>query len=431
MMPPSFIKGDGGSFHFLSVLRPSLPPSTIRRMQATSVLCARTPNFLTTLAQRHDDALKSRPHALIGEDEHVWAASPLAQEQGVRLGMAARNAQASCPDILLRRLDLDESRSAQTAYLDSLAAWEIPVEEATWGAGWIDLRHVADQRTDVQGLAAQLGKRIRTNLGADLVPSIGWNSSKFTSRAAAIAAAPGAMRLVDKSNQRRFLDPLPVGILPLPWQALELLGWLGVDTLGAYAKLPPTGVLQRWGKEGALVQNWAQGKDDRPVSPARANLPEPVIVEYDPPTDLLGNVVLSAMNALAPTLNVLRDALRGIRSMSITLSFVTGADRIVPVTFVEPAADAARIQATLFANLQTIVWHDEVNALTFRITQTGEPPPGQLALFSIDADRNTSAAVVFEIAQQLRARYGHVVYLGKVVEPNHPAHEHRALVQRI
>jgi hypothetical protein len=39
--------------------------------------------------------------------------------------------------------------------------------------------------------------------------------------------------------------------------------------LGQYAALPPSAVLQQFGKAGRLAQRFAQGKDDRPVGATR------------------------------------------------------------------------------------------------------------------------------------------------------------------
>ena len=60
-----------------------------------SVLCCRVPHLLITLACRRTPALADRPLALLGPDERVWAASPLAAQSGVQTQMRAEEARAA------------------------------------------------------------------------------------------------------------------------------------------------------------------------------------------------------------------------------------------------------------------------------------------------------------------------------------------------
>lgn len=386
-----------------------------------SVLHCTTFDFLATLALRDLPTLPGRPFALLGEEESVWAASPVAQQQGIAVGLPARQARALCPDLLLYPLNLAESEAQQAAFLAEAGHWELPVEPCGWGAAWVDLHRHTDKRAEVQALAAELGRRIRTSLGADLTPRLGWDSSKFVSRVAAHAAHAGAMRLVGKAEEPRFLPPQPIALLPLPAQALQQLAWLGVGTLGQYAALPTTGVWQRWGKAGRLAQDWARGMDNRPVVDGLKAGPELFAVEIDPPSERVGRVLADAMQVISPVLARLARELRGVRRMDVRCGFVTGPDRLLKVTFVEAASDATRLQAALAQHLEKLVWHDEMERLEMQIVETGELTAEQLSLFGIDPSAGTPAAS--ELARDLAVRYGPVLYLGQVLEPRHPAHD--------
>jgi nucleotidyltransferase/DNA polymerase involved in DNA repair len=184
-----------------------------------SVLCCHVPNLLITLACRQSPDIASRPLALLGPDERVWAASPQAAECGVQTQMRAERARIACPDLLLRPLDLGGAEAEQNALLAELAElaeWQLPVEPQSWGGAYVDMHAVAKNAAAVQPLAAEVGRRLRKRLGVDLQPTLGWDSGMFTARAAACVAAPGRMRLVDKADEARFLQPLPITLLPLP-----------------------------------------------------------------------------------------------------------------------------------------------------------------------------------------------------------------------
>lgn len=385
-----------------------------------SILYCSIPDFLVALAMRGQPALAGRPFALLGADECVWAASPSARICGISVAMPARQARARCPNLLLYPLNVAESEAQRSAFLAELGAWELPAEAHGWGAGWVDLHTVTTKHKEAQELAAELGKRMRTVLGADLTPSLGWDSSKFTSRVAASAAHAGAMRLVGKAEESRFLSPQPLSLLPLHPQSVQQLRWLGIQTLGQFARLPSAGVLQRWGQAGKVAQSWAQGKDNRPVANMLGAAPETVSVELDPPTERIGRVLADAMQALAPLLARLAQGLLGVRRLRAILHFVTGPNREVNLTFVESASDAARIQSALAQQLQSIIWHDELERLEIHLIETGELAAGQMTLF--DVDRADSLAVS-ELAQQLNGRYGKAFFLGQMQEESHPAHD--------
>ena len=289
-----------------------------------SVLCCHVPDLLIELACRREPWWRGLPLALLGPDERVWAVSPAAAQCGVQVEMRPQQAQVACPELLLRPLDLAAAEMEQGALLAVLAQWELPVEPQSWGMAYVDLHSVAKTAATVQPLAADLGRRLRSDMGQELQPALGWDSGKFTARAAALQVVPGRMRLVDKRDETRFLGPLSITLLPLPRPHLQQLHWLGIRTLGQFAELPPAAVWQRFGAGGKLAQRWAQGRDDRPVCAAVSQAPPPTAVILDPPSGTLQPVVEAVMASLRPLLIDRAAALEGVRRLRIAVSFVAG-----------------------------------------------------------------------------------------------------------
>ncbi len=391
-----------------------------------SVLCCRIPEFLITLALRRAPALAGVPLGLQGGDERVWAVSPSALSSGVLTGMTARQARVRCPDLLLRPLDLEESQAEQEHFLGEMTRWELPVEEQGWGAAWLDLHTVATAADDVCALAAELGGRVRAAMGPLLQPALGWDSSKFTSRAAATCAAAGAMRMVGKAEESHFLSPLSITLLPLPEDALQQLHWLGIRTLGQYAALPPTAVWRRYGQAGKLAQRWALGKDNRPVCGNLRPPPETFEVEIEPASDQSGRVLAEIMLVLHPRLRVLAATLSGIRRLRLTLHFLAAGVRTLEVIFVEPSSHPARIEAAVAQQLGALVWPGEVERVEVNVLESGELPAGQLNLF---AEPVPDVAPVMALAQQLSGRYGRCFFQGQILEANHPVAERASRLQ--
>ena len=309
------------------------------------------------------------------------------------------------------------AETEQSALLAELSEWQLPVEPLSWGSAYVDLHAVAKDRPSVQPLVADAGRRLRKRLGADLQPALGWDSGKFTARAAACVAPPGRMRLVDKADEARFLHPLPITLLPLPRPHLQQLHWLGIRTLGAFGALPAAGVAQRFGAGGRQAQRWAQGRDDRPVRGAVKDAPAPVAVTLDPPTSTLQPLVGAVMASLRPVLAARAEALEGVRRLRIVVSFVAGADQAADLVFVEPASQAARVEAALVQQLVRLRWPSEAEAVRWTLLECGELAAPQLGLFGEPAQAGSGLA---EVAQKLAGRYGGALMRASVVDAGHP-----------
>src|SRR5215207_8248846 len=111
-----------------------------------SVLCCHVPDFLWSLAQRRQPELSDHPVAFVGPDDLIWATGPVAHKLGVMAQMSLRQAHFQCSDLRLLPIDLIESQAAQNAFLSTLATWELPLEENSWGHAYIDLHRVATTR---------------------------------------------------------------------------------------------------------------------------------------------------------------------------------------------------------------------------------------------------------------------------------------------
>lgn len=388
-----------------------------------SVLCCRVADFLVKLHLRHHPQLATRPFALLGPDQRVCAASPAAHQSGVLREMSPRQAQMRCPDVVLHALDGATSQAEQAALLAELTRWELPVEELGWGAAYVDLHLVATAPAEVRPLLADLGRRIQRSLGDNLQPALGWDSGKFTARAASACAAPGTMRMVGKAEEQRFLAPLSITLLPLAPAMMQQLQWLGIASLGQFAALPAAAVWQRFGQAGKLAQRWAQGKDDRPVgNTINAALPA-IAVECDPPETRIDRVLDQLMHALRPALRQSAAEMTGWRRLSLQLWFMGGQDRTLSVILVEPVSQEPRLRAALAQQLQTLEWPGPLERAQVLVVDRAELPAGQLALFDEPA---APTAALTTLAHKLVGRYGARFFQAALTDAAHPAPERRA-----
>ncbi|MFJ2580152.1 DNA polymerase Y family protein [Kitasatospora aureofaciens] len=109
--------------------------------------------------------------------------------------------------------------------------------------------------------------------------------------AAVLAARAGV--LVPAGRTAEFLAPYPVSALGDEALA-ELLGRLGLPTVGAFAALPPEAVADRFGPAGTVAHRLARGLQPRPLVP-RAEGPDLAVEQcFDPPEPLAEPLVFVA-----------------------------------------------------------------------------------------------------------------------------------------
>ncbi|WP_020525175.1 DNA polymerase Y family protein [Catelliglobosispora koreensis] len=207
----------------------------------------------------------------------VVACSAAARRAGVRRSMRKRDSQRLCPDLLL--VEHDPNRDA--------IEFE-PVVAAIEGIG----AGVAVVRPGVCALAAKGpgryfgGEEKAAELMVDAVAGecdveveVGIAEGVF---AGLLAARAG--RLVEPGGTAAFLAPVAVHALERP-KLVDLLRRLGIHTLGAFAALPASDVLARFGLDAWIAHRLAAGQDDEPLYIRQP--PPDLVVEhrFDDPID--------------------------------------------------------------------------------------------------------------------------------------------------
>ncbi len=381
-----------------------------------SVWCCSVPNYLVGLEYRREPSLVGKPLALLDTEEHVLDVSADAQASGVCYGMPARQARTRCPDLLIRDADLIRCQEEQGALVSAIADCGLTTEVYGWGEVYLDLHQVATTADSVRPILQDLGKQVRGVLGDSINATGGWDTGKFTARAAARCAKPNSMHLVDRQNEERFLKPLPLTLLPLPPNSMQELYRLGVTTLGLYARLPATEVWQRFGKVGKIAQLWAKGRDDRPVSANAIVLPQPTSIDFDPPTGSHTDVLERTLNCLRPPLLELESQLSGCRRLRLELKFDNDETRVIDCTFIEPVGDGRKLRDTLSHQFATLNWPAELTTLKFTLLETSELVTRQLTLFDMDQDRSP----LLDLYYKLSRRHGSIFYRAQLVDERHP-----------
>jgi nucleotidyltransferase/DNA polymerase involved in DNA repair len=368
-----------------------------------SILYCAIPHFAAALARRDDPDLEERPLILIGPEERVFGASAEAVACGVSVGLTARTAETRCPEARLLDADVARCRKEFETLLQLLERSSSRVEPHGWGAAYVDLSDLDQQRTDAVGWCRQVGRAVRQELGQALQPALGWDSSKFTAQAAARRTRPGHLLVVDTFKELAFLRPLPVTLLPLSADALQRLGFLGLRTLGQYAALPPAAVGLQFGRAGRLAHRCARGDDDRPVIPRQQAPRRIVTCELDVPLAERERLLSMLRRVISSPLAELRRDWKVPGQVHLRVEFDDGSTQERIRTLVFPTADETQVIRVLGQLLEGMFWPAAAIAMTVTLEQVQDVVAEQLALFSARGERERKLR---EVQRYLVARFG-------------------------
>ncbi|WP_200948629.1 DNA polymerase Y family protein [Microbacterium sp. Root61] len=241
-----------------------------------------------------DEALAAldgaQPIAVL-ERNLVVACSRSARAEGVRRGQRRRDAQARCPSLVI--VPSDAARDHRV-----FAPVVAVVEERAPGVqiirpGLCALRARGPAR--YYGGEAEAARVLLEALAGQGLTDVraGIADGPFTAEQAARRADP--VRIIPVAGADAFLAPLPVTVLgdaalSAGPELIELLGQLGVQTLGDFAALEAERVRERFGERGIRLHALAAGRDSRPVDP---RIPPPELqreVVFEPPLEIADQV---------------------------------------------------------------------------------------------------------------------------------------------
>lgn len=206
------------------------------------------------------------PEAPVAVLDHgrVLASSAAARAEGVRRGLRTRDAQSRCPDLEVLAYDPALDNRAFEPVVAAIEALTPGVQVIRPGVCALRARGPRRFYGTEEAAAEKLLDRLATYDVPDARAGIA--DGPFAAEQAARATSyQHRVRIVAEGKSAEFLAPLVVDVLEQP-ELTDLLRRLGLRHLGAFARLPATEVLSRFGPDGAMAHRLAAGLDDRPVT---------------------------------------------------------------------------------------------------------------------------------------------------------------------
>jgi len=271
---------------------------------------------------------------------------------------------------------------------------------------------------DLRGTERLLGTPIRVARNAvsacgasgGALISGGLGTTPFVARVAASRTAAGTVREIAAGDERAFLDPLPLDVLPLDPKIIEELSLLGVRRIGELLALPRGSVTDRFGHAAAIAYALASGdlvEDVRGVAPRRRIRAKRT---WDDPVDSRERLIF----ALRAAADELAEALKHDGLAALRIQLVLEREELLPLrlerSLLPPSGESAAIVRSLRWGLEEITTLGLVTSATLEITAV-EPARGrQIGLFAPDGAHAEEAIAV---AQFLRTKLG----AGTVLQP--------------
>jgi len=226
--------------------------------------------------------------------------------------------------------------------------------------------------------------------------------SRFLTSAVA-KARQGVTVLADRGLEEAAARRVPLDRLSLHAPTREILKKLGVDTLGAFADLPPEGIAKRFGKEVKLLHRLARGEMHESFCPVERYEPPRKRLILDYAEKEIARLIFLIARNLDPLLQEL--AGRGQALSEIKLEFRldrngTLTERVRPAA---PTLDAPQLVDLIYLRLQSALREDRVVEVTLTARGT-KATRAQLELFAEKSRRDLAAAD--RALARLRAEFG-------------------------
>jgi protein ImuB len=341
------------------------------------IACLLIPGFELRAALRSRPGLELRPAALAplpGTEPLLGPVTTTAEAAGVRPGMRLGEALATCPGLVLVDPDPSTVEREWEGVLRRLEDVGLAVESVEPGVVVFETKGV--ERL-YGGVAAAL-ERALAAVGTAWDPRAGAAGRRFAALAAASVARPGQILIVEGKDERDFLAPLPLSLLPLPGDRYAELEGLGVRKLGELAALPGGAVAERLGPAGRSAWHLARGGERRRV---RGRTPTAELAEALSFPEAVGNE-LTLRRAFGSLLDRLlarpERAGRPFRKIAVSARLVGGGSWRRTVTLRDATADRGRLRAALGSKLMEIP--APVVELRLEAVQLAEHTGTQLAL---------------------------------------------------
>ena len=247
-----------------------LPDPVLPEDEGCRILHVDMDAFYASVELRDRPELKGRPVVVggLGPRSVVLSATYEARAFGVRSAMPVGRARRLCPQAVFIPPGHRQYGEVSREVMAIFRAITPDVEPLSLDEAFLDVsgarRRLGSPRVIAELIRAQVLEQ------QSITCSVGAAPVKFVAKIASARCKPDGLLVVPATGVLDFLHPLPAGAL---WgvgdRAEEVLGRLGLRTVGDIAHVPVATMARELGVAGEHLWALAWGRDERPVVPRR------------------------------------------------------------------------------------------------------------------------------------------------------------------
>lgn len=224
--------------------------------------------FFVSVERKIDSRLEKKPILVggIGDRGVVAACSYETRPFGVHSGMPMKMARNLCPEAIVIRGE-GGVYSKHSKEVTEIIREAVPVfEKASIDEFYADLSGMDKFQGSSYKMAQELRMRIKKEAGLPI--SFGLSSNKLVSKVATGTAKPDNERKIEFGTEKSFLAPMLVKKIPMVGDKTnQILYNLGIKHVRTIQEMPVEMMSKVLGKNGVVLWNRANGRDDTPIIP--------------------------------------------------------------------------------------------------------------------------------------------------------------------
>lgn len=226
-------------------------------------------NYFASVESIGHPEYKEVPMAVCGspKERHgiVLAKNELAKKAGIKTAMTVADAKRLCPELVMVPPHYDKYIAYSKMVQEVYAKYTDRVEPFGIDECWLDVTGSTRLFGSGENIANCLREEMKETFG--LTISVGVSFCKVMSKLGSDLNKPDGITVITKQDLQEKVWNLPVGALfGIGRHTVEKLSQLGIYTIGQLAKVSPQALQGRFGKNGVLWWQCANGLEYSPVS---------------------------------------------------------------------------------------------------------------------------------------------------------------------
>lgn len=231
-------------------------------------------NFFASVECLYEPKLKEVPMAVCGSSENrhgiVLAKNEYAKKYGIATAEAVWQAQKKCPALVIVPPHFDRYYKYSMLVSEIYERFTDMVEPFGIDESWLDVTNSMHLFGSGKEIADSIREIIKSELGLSV--SVGVSFNKIFAKLGSDYKKPDATTVISRENYREIVYPMKVSdLLFVGKSSVVVLDKLCIKTIGQLAEYNKNVLVDKLGKMGEMIHDYANGLDNSPVEFAHSD----------------------------------------------------------------------------------------------------------------------------------------------------------------